>query len=156
MIILGLDPGIGRTGWGVIEKKGSELAAVGYGCIESAANSPTEIRLSYLFSELNKILSRNKPAIAGIETLIFNTNAKTVMAVGQARGVLVLGLALAGLKIREFSPLQVKQAVAGYGRAEKIQVRKMVMALLHLKKAPKPDDASDALAVAITTAVTMR
>jgi len=156
MIILGLDPGVARTGWGVIEKIGQKLKVVEFGCIESAANSAAVDRLKYLFHELNKIVSRNKPEIAGVETLIFNTNAKTVMAVGQARGVLLLALAQSGVIIREFSPLQVKQAVAGYGRAEKIQVQKMVMTLLHLNKLPKPDDAADALAVAICTAVIIR
>ena len=156
MIILGLDPGVARTGWGVIEKIGQKLKVVEFGCIESAANSAAVDRFKYLFHELNKIVSRNKPEIAGVETLIFNTNAKTVMAVGQARGVLLLALAQSGVIIREFSPLQVKQAVAGYGRAEKIQVQKMVMTLLHLNKLPKPDDAADALAVAICTAVIIR
>lgn len=156
MIILGLDPGIGRTGWGVIKKSGNKLDMVDYGCIQSPPNFPIEKRLFHLFSQLNKILSSNKPALAGVETLIFNTNAKTAMRVGEAKGVLLMALAKAGVKIKEFTPLQVKQAVAGYGRAQKSQVQKMVMVLLHLNKAPKPDDAADALAAAITTAVTMR
>ncbi len=156
MIILGIDPGIGRTGWGVIKKNGSKLEAVAYGCIETAVNSPAAERLEYLFGELNRVVSSYKPSVAGIESLIFNTNAKTAMAVGQARGVLLLALVKAGVEIREFTPLQVKQAVTGYGRAEKLQVQKMVKTLLHLEKVPKPDDAADALAVAICTAVTIR
>lgn len=156
MIILGIDPGIARTGWGVVKKTGIKLEAIAYGCIQSAANSQVEKRIIHLFSELNKIVSRNKPSVAGIETLIFNTNVKTAMRVGEARGVLLLALAKSGVEIREFTPLQVKQAVAGYGRAEKAQVQKMVMALLHLNKVPRPDDAADALAVAITAATSRK
>lgn len=153
MTILGIDPGIGRTGWGVIEKKSAKITLVDFGCVETTPNSLSAERLSILFESVNKIIDKYQPDKAGVETLIFNTNTKTAMAVGQARGVIILALALKKIDVQEFTPLQVKQAVSGYGRAEKFQVQKMVKALLNLKEIPKPDDAADALAVALTTSV---
>lgn len=150
MIILGIDPGIGRTGWGVVEKKnGNSYRCVSYGCIETSKNGKIEDRLSTLASELKKIIKKYKPEIAAIEKLFFNTNVTTAIEVGEARGVVILTLQLAKVEQRSFTPLQVKQAIAGYGRADKIQVQKMVKTLFHLSEIPKPDDAADALAIAL-------
>lgn len=122
---------------------------VDYGCIETPAKTATESRLLVLHKELTKIIKKYKPDKAAVEKLFFNTNVTTAIEVGQARGVVILTLQLANVEQRSFTPLQVKQAVTGYGRADKIQVQKMVKALLHLDKVPKPDDAADALAIAL-------
>lgn len=150
MVILGIDPGLGRTGWGVIKKEKNNISAVDYGCIETPAGLTPSERILDLFRRLNKILSITKPELAGVETLFFNTNLKTAISVGEAKGVILLSLSQKGIPIREFTPLQVKQAVTGYGRAEKSQIQKMVKTLLKLDGIPQPDDAADALAVAIT------
>ncbi len=155
MVILGIDPGVARTGWGVVSKDSGKLKMLGYGCVSTGSSLEAPVRLLFIFREINRIIEDYKPDIAGLEKLFFNTNVMTAMGVGEARGVVMLALARVGVKIEEFTPLQVKQAVAGYGRAEKIQVQKMVMALLHLTKVPKPDDAADALAVAICAAATI-
>lgn len=154
MILLGIDPGIGRTGWGVINKNGAKTSLIAYGCIETKAHSPLESRLPILFDELTAIISTHKPDSAALETLFFNTNAKTAMIVGQARGVAVLALARAHITQTEFTPLQVKQAVTGYGAAPKQQVQQMVKTLLNLDTIPQPDDAADALAVALALSAT--
>lgn len=150
MIILGIDPGIGRTGWGVVEKRaGNSYRCISYGCIETSKNEKIENRLLTLASELKKIIKKYKPEMAAIEKIFFNTNVTTAIEVGEARGVVILTLCFGGVEYKSFTPLQVKQGVAGYGRADKIQVQKMVKALLHLNKVPKPDDAADALAIAL-------
>jgi crossover junction endodeoxyribonuclease RuvC len=154
--ILGIDPGYGRTGWGVVECEGSEFIHVAHGCIETGANDPFIDRLSELHQELHKIIKKYNPHCAGVEELFFFKNAKTAMKVGQARGVILLTLFQAGIKIHEFTPLQVKQSVVGYGRAEKQQIEKMVQLTLKMKEKPKPDDAADALAVAITCGATLK
>lgn len=156
MIIIGIDPGFARTGWGIIDKQDGRLKMLGYGCLETDPGLSAAVRLLFIFREINRLIDEYKPDIAGLEKLFFNTNVMTAMGVGEARGTVMTALARMGIKIEEFTPLQVKQAVTGYGRAEKKQMQKMVKALLHLNKVPKPDDAADALAVAITTAVTMR
>jgi crossover junction endodeoxyribonuclease RuvC len=151
VIILGIDPGIARTGWGVLSRgSGGILTLVGYGCLETDPGLEASVRLLFIFREINRLIDEYRPDLAGVEKLFFNTNALTAMEVGEAKGVAMLALARVGVKIEEFTPLQIKQAVAGYGRAEKTQVQKMVKTLLHLTKVPKPDDAADALAVAIT------
>ncbi len=152
MRILGIDPGIGRTGWGVIEIQNSELRIMNYGCIETFLKKSFAERLAELYKDINDIITKNKPDTLAIEELFFNTNAKTALVVGQARGVVLLAAAQQGLSIAVYTPLQVKIAVAGYGRAEKKQVEKMVMTLLSLTKKPKYDDTSDALAIALTHA----
>lgn len=156
MIILGIDPGVARTGWGVIDKQDGRVTMLGYGCLETDSGLAAATRLLLIFREINRLIDEYKPDIAGLEKLFFNTNVMTAMGVGEARGVVMAALARMGIPVEEFTPLQVKQAVAGYGRAEKKQMQRMVKTLLHLKKVPKPDDAADALAVAITVAVTMR
>jgi crossover junction endodeoxyribonuclease RuvC len=146
--ILGIDPGFARTGWGIIDA-GSRIEVVDYGCIETHKTMDYSDRLICLSKELNKIIKRHKPELAGVEQLFFYKNVKTGIQVGEARGIIILTLAQSKLPIAEFTPLQIKQAVAGYGNADKGQVQRMVKTLLILKSIPKPDDAADALAVAI-------
>jgi len=149
VIILGIDPGFARMGWGVISKTGAKFSLIDYGCLETSAEASLSDRLEMIFDGISKVIKKHKPDLAGIETLFFNTNAKTAVKVGEARGVVLLALKKSGVKVIDITPLQVKQAVAGYGRAEKAQVQKMVKALLNLKEIPRPDDAADALAVAL-------
>lgn len=152
MRILGIDPGIGRTGWGIIESQNSNLKAQIYGCIETDKDMPMEQRLQVLYEEISRIITEEKPNSLAIEDLFFNTNAKTALVVGQARGVVLLVAAQHNLSVGVYTPLQVKIAVTGYGRAEKGQVGQMVKTILKLSSIPKPDDTSDALAIAITHA----
>ena len=150
MKILGIDPGYGRTGWGVIELVRREPQFVACGCISTPSTMKFPDRLIELHRQLEVVIKKYQPAQAALEKLFFFKNAKTAMDVGQARGVILLTLHQGGLPVYEVTPLQVKQAVAGYGRADKDQVGKMVKLLLHLKTVPKPDDVTDALAVALT------
>ena len=150
MRILGIDPGIGKCGWGVIEVQGSKFKALGHGCIETSPKKELPQRLSEVYKEIERIIKSNSPDCLSIEELFFNTNAKTAFSVGQARGVILLAAAQKNLPIFIYTPLQVKMAITGYGRAEKSQMGKMVKAILLLKDIPKPDDTSDALAVALT------
>lgn len=155
MIILGIDPGTATTGIGLIEYKKSnrqQLDCLYYGIIATPANVPLENRLEMLYNDLTKIIKKYKPTILAVESLYFFKNAKTVMAVSQARGIALLLAAQKKLPIFEFTPLQAKIAVTGYGRASKQQVQKMIKNLLSLEKLPKPDDAADALALAICCA----
>ncbi len=154
--IIGIDPGFGRTGWGVIEKAGNDWRAVDWGCIETVSSKPFIERLVELSQELRKIIKKFQPTRAAVEDLFFAANAKTAMQVGEARGVIILTLVEAGLPVDEFTPLQVKQAMTGYGRAEKFQVQKMAQMLLNIKKKIMPDDAADALAVALTSGATLK
>jgi crossover junction endodeoxyribonuclease RuvC len=152
MIVLGIDPGIGRCGWGVISIEKSKLKVIGFGCIETSVKQNTEKRLVEIYKQIQDLIKKYKPDEFSIEELFFNTNAKTAFVVGQARGVILLAAAQENLNIGIYTPLQVKIALTGYGRAEKSQVGKMVKAILNLKEIPKPDDTTDALAVAITHA----
>jgi len=152
MRILGIDPGIGKCGWGVVEAQGSKLGVQGYGCIETSPKKEIPLRLKEIYEEISKIIKTYKPDALAIEELFFNTNAKTAFVVGQARGVILLAAAQNNLSISIYTPLQVKMALTGYGHAEKNQVGKMVKALLVLKDVPKPDDTADALAIALTHA----
>ncbi|MCX5776493.1 MAG: crossover junction endodeoxyribonuclease RuvC [Candidatus Firestonebacteria bacterium] len=150
MKILGIDPGIATTGYGLIENKGSNLCLVDYGCIITAPKIPVAERLNKIFNELSRLIKKQKPDEVAIEELFFAKNVKTAMMVSQARGVIVLSCMRSGMKtINEYTPLEVKMALVGYGRAEKHQVQKMVTTLLSLKEMPKPDDAADALAIAV-------
>lgn len=153
MTILGIDPGTAAMGYGLI-KKDKKLNAITYGCIKTSADLSTPERLNKLYQELNLLIRKYKPDIVAVEDIFFFKNLKTVIKVSQARGVILLTAAKKKIKIMEFTPLQVKQAVACYGRADKVQVQKMVKTLLGLKYIPKPDDAADALAVAICCANT--
>jgi len=152
MKILGIDPGIGRTGWGTVDVEGGKLKAGDYGCIETEAKTSVEKRLHILHGRISRIITEEKPNVIAIEELFFNTNAKTALIVGQARGVLLLSAAEKNLPVAAYTPLQVKMALTGYGRAEKNQVGQMVKMILKLKSVPKPDDTADALAIAITHA----
>ena len=147
--ILGVDPGIADTGWGVIKVEGSRLICLDYGSIKTSSKIGLADRLEILNYELDKIIKKFKPSLVGVEQLFFCKNVKTALTVGHARGVILLTAKQNNVKLCEFTPLQVKQAVSTYGKAEKIQVQKMVKLLLNLKDIPKPDDAADALAVAI-------
>ncbi|HUD44328.1 MAG TPA: crossover junction endodeoxyribonuclease RuvC [Patescibacteria group bacterium] len=152
MRIVGIDPGIGRTGWGTIETQGSSLKPLSYGCFETEPNSPLVQRLTLIYEWLEKLLEEEKPDELAIEDLFFNTNAKTALIVGQARGVVLLTAGLKHIPVSVYTPLQVKMALTGYGRAQKPQVGQMVKTLLKLSTIPKPDDTADALAIALTHA----
>ena len=149
MIILGIDPGTATTGFGIIESQKNKLKVLGFGCIETDKNLDMPERLNLIAKELKNIIKKYKPQIMAVEELFFFKNSKTVITVGQARGVILFVGKDQGLKICEYTPLQVKQAVVGYGRAEKRQVQQMVKSILGLDEVPKPDDAADALAVAV-------
>lgn len=149
MVILGIDPGIAIVGYGVIEYKGSKLKMLEYGCITTASTSRVADRLSVIYKELTGIIDQYKPDDVAIEELFFNKNVKTAITVGQARGVEILACKHKGLELYEYTPLQIKQAIVGYGRAEKKQIQETVKMILNLDSLPKPDDAADALAVAI-------
>ena len=149
MIILGIDPGIAIVGWGVLEYSGSKFKVIDYGSIQTPSTMSTEDRLCAIYDALGDIIDKYKPTEMAIEELFWNTNQKTGIRVSEARGVVLLSARKHGLEIAEYTPLQVKQAVVGYGRAEKKQVISMVTMLLNLPKPPKPDDTADALAIAI-------
>lgn len=149
MIILGIDPGYAIVGIGVIEYKGNKFRPLEYDAITTKAHTPTSLRLKTIYDEINVFLDKYSPDAIAIEELFFNNNAKTAIAVAQARGVLVVAATNKGIPIYEYTPLQIKQAVTGYGRADKNQIQQMVKMLLNLNAIPKPDDAADALAVAI-------
>ena len=148
-IILGLDPGIADTGYGVISCDKGKFLCLAYGSIKTKVQNSLSERLETLDKELEKIIEKYQPELVAVEHLFFNKNVKTALIVGQARGVLLLRIKKSGLKILEFTPGQVKQSVAAYGRASKKQVQKMVKIILGLKTLPEPDDAADALALAI-------
>ena len=157
MTILGIDPGTATTGFGVIKKKQiknkslNEFEIVQFGVISTPKTDTPEARLKTLFEDLSSIIKKHKPQHIGIEKLFFATNQKTAIAVAQARGVIVLAAALHNIPIIEFTPLQVKNILCGYGKAEKRQVQAMVQQTFKLKQLPKPDDAADALAIALCT-----
>lgn len=152
MKILGIDPGIGRTGWGIVETKGATYSALQYGCIETTINGILEERLLVLYENLQKIVKTYQPEAVAVEDLFFQNNAKTAMAVGQARGVVLLLAAQHGLSVTSYKPSEVKIATTGYGKAEKAQVGQMIKTILKLPSVPKPDDTADALAIALTHA----
>lgn len=156
MIILGIDPGIAIVGWGVVEYSGigTKLRPIACGAITTGSSEKTENRILYVHRELSAIIERYHPDCASIEELFFNTNQKTGIIVAEARGVLLLACRQADLSIYEYTPLQIKQAVVGYGRADKHQMIEMVTMLLGLAEPPKPDDTADALAAAICHAHT--
>ena len=149
MIILGIDPGLAIVGWGVIDFSGNKFRTLNYGSIQTPAGMPTEERLVAIYNELQAIINKYKPEVMAVEELFWNTNQTTGIRVSQARGVILLCATQNNVKIAEYTPLQVKQAVVGYGRAEKKQVITMVTMLLGLSAPPKPDDTADALAIAI-------
>lgn len=153
--ILGIDPGFGRVGFGVIEKKGGDWAHVVHGLIETSPKKTFVDRIVEIHEELQKLIQEFRPQRAAIEELFFAKNVTTAIQVAQARGAILLTLVEAGISVDEFTPLQVKQALTGYGRAEKGQIQKMVIMSLHLKEKKLQDDAADALAIALTGAMSL-
>jgi crossover junction endodeoxyribonuclease RuvC len=150
MVVIGIDPGTATTGYGLIrENPDGSLALVEYGAIQTPAEMSMPKRLLVLHKQLRQILLLHRPESGAVEKLFFHRNVTTAISVGQGRGVVLLALAEAGVEVAEYTPLQVKQAVAGYGGADKNQIQQMVRALLDLDQVPSPDDAADALAVAI-------
>ena len=156
MIIFGIDPGVARTGFGVISKiPGSksknqkEIKCLGYGLIETNPGSPATERLKKINNELNKLIKKYKPKVLIVENIYFFKNSKTAMSVSEAKGVILLTAAKKKIPVYEFSPPQVKMTICGYGRATKQQIQRMVKEILNLAKIPKPDDAADALAIAL-------
>lgn len=148
--ILGLDPGIGRTGYAIVYKENNVMIPETYGCIETSSKELLEVRLKKLHVSLTKIIKKHKPSIMVLERLFFNNNQKTAMVVGQAQGVMLLCAAENNLSVDFLTPLQIKQTLTGYGAADKKQVLKMVMMILELKTAPKLDDTVDAIACALS------
>lgn len=149
MRILGIDPGTATTGYGVIDFKNGRPFAEDFGCILTSKTDSPSYRLNNLYQSMLQLLDSAKPDVVAIEKLYFNTNVTTAIGVGQARGVILLAIEQHNLPVSEYTPLQVKSAVCGYGMAKKPQVQQMIQVLLKLKSAPKPDDAADALAIAL-------
>lgn len=147
--IIGIDPGIADTGYGVIKEENGKLLVLEYGSIRTPAKTALPERLNALRKKLSALLEKYNPELAVVEQLFFCTNVKTALTVGQARGVIIVSLAEQKIKIIELTPLQVKQGLTGYGKADKKQMQQMVKAVLDLKEIPKPDDAADALAMAV-------
>ncbi len=156
MVILGVDPGLANTGWGVIQQDGSTMCCLGYGCITTTASEELPQRLARIHAELVDVIERFGVEACGLESVFFGSNARSAFATGQARGVAILALAERGISLGEYSPAEIKGAIVGVGRADKRQVSYMVRALLALHAEPQPDHAADALAVAICHAHTVR
>lgn len=149
MIVLGVDPGLAITGWGVVKESNKKLITLGYGSIKTEKGLSYPQRLKIIYNELTQVIMQYNPRIVAVEELFFNKNVKTALRVAEARGVAILAAMNAGRIIAEYTPLQVKQALVGYGRASKFQIQKMVQVVLRLEKVPSPDDTADALAVAV-------
>jgi crossover junction endodeoxyribonuclease RuvC len=149
VLVLGVDPGTAITGYGLVREQQGDLDMVAYGTVTTPAGHPLPQRLHTIYHELGDLIVRYRPDAMAVEELFFARNAKTAMLVGHARGVVLLAGVEASLPLSEYTPMQVKQAVTGYGNADKHQVQEMVRLLLHLAHPPQPDDAADALAVAI-------
>ena len=149
MRIIGIDPGTAICGYSVLDYIGNKFTLLDYGVVTTPANSDLEKRLYTIYQELKELIEKHQPQFLAVEDLFFNTNAKTALSVGHARGVILLLGAMMGLEVFSYTPLQVKQSVVGYGRAEKKQIQEMVKLILNMEKIPKPDDAADAIAVAI-------
>jgi crossover junction endodeoxyribonuclease RuvC len=156
MVILGIDPGTAIVGWAIVNQVAYRVKLVAYGAITTPAGMPIDERLLIIHQELKKIIIKEKPDAVSIEDLFFATNAKTAIAVGQARGVILLTARLAKVPAVAYSPLAVKRAVTGDGKADKGQVQRMIKAIFSLKEVPKPDDAADAAAIALTHAYSYR
>ncbi|SFJ41211.1 crossover junction endodeoxyribonuclease RuvC [Thermoflavimicrobium dichotomicum] len=152
MRIMGIDPGIAIVGFAILDQQGNVLKPIEYGSIQTESKLSTATRLKQIYDALTHLFKEFQPDVMAIEKLFFNRNVTTAFTVGQARGVIMLAAEEAGVEISEYTPLQVKMAVVGYGQAEKRQVQEMVKALLALPRIPKPDDVADALAIAICEA----
>jgi crossover junction endodeoxyribonuclease RuvC len=149
MLVLGVDPGTATTGYGLVRESGGDLGLLECGAITTAAGQPLSERLAVIYEQLSRLVAAHRPDALAVEQLYFSRNVRTALAVGQARGSVLLVAAHAGLPVHEYTPLQVKQAVVGYGRADKMQVQEMVRLVLRLEAVPQPDDAADAVAVAV-------
>lgn len=156
MRILGIDPGIAIVGFGVLDYEGNKFSVVDYGAVTTKAGEKLSDRLRNIYEDINVLIEKYRPDAFAIEELFFNTNVKTAISVAHGRGVIVLAASSQGLPVYEYTPLQVKQAVCGYGRADKPQIQRMVKSLLNLNAVPKPDDVADALAIAICHAHTAK
>lgn len=156
MRILGIDPGIAIVGYGVIDKEGNRYKTIAYDAVTTRAHTPLEQRLEKVYTGINEIIKMYKPDAMSIEELFFNNNAKTALTVGQARGVIILAAVQNNIPVYEYTPLQVKQALTGYGRASKSQIQQMMKSMLALTEIPKPDDVADALAIAVCHGNSMR
>lgn len=152
MIVLGIDPGTAALGYGIVERNGGTLRAVDHGCLETSPDLALPERLLAIHSLVDDLLSLHEPAVVAVERLFFSRNAQTAMAVGHARGIVLLAAAQHGRPVREATPNEVKSAIAGYGAADKQQVQRMVQLVLGMAELPRPDDAADALAVAVCIA----
>ena len=150
MLILGIDPGIERCGWGLVEETGGKVKAIFYDCFFTSKEVSTSERLKNLSDQLNDLLNKYHPDIVAMEDLFFGTNAKTAIVVGQARGVVMLSVENFGIPLVSYPPLEIKMSITGYGRADKNQIGQMVKNIFKLREVPKPDDTTDALAVALT------
>jgi len=149
MRVLGVDPGSIKSGYGILDQRAAELIVLEYGVIRTTSDLPFAQRLLQISVRLQALITQFQPQVLAVEDLFFAKNVKSALKLGHARGVILVTAAQAGLEIAEYTPLEVKQAVVGYGRADKVQVQQMVKVLLHLKEIPTPDDAADALAIAI-------
>lgn len=149
MLVLGIDPGTATTGYGLVKYEAGRHTMIDYGTISTKANMEMALRLCKINEELDNLLTRYSPDVVAVEQLYYQKNSKTVITVAQGRGVVLMTAASRGIEVAEYTPLQVKQSVVGYGQADKNQVQFMVQKILHLDKPPKPDDAADALAIAI-------
>ena len=156
MRVLGLDPGLAIMGYGFVDGNGQQLHPLAYGVVRTPAHTPIAERLVRLHDELSQLLAQYRPDVAAVEKLFFDNNARTAMKVGEARGVLLLTLAQAGVPVAEYTPMQIKQAITGYGGADKRQIQQMIALLLDLASVPTPDDAADALAVSVCHHHSMR
>jgi crossover junction endodeoxyribonuclease RuvC len=150
--IIGVDPGLASSGWGIIDADGPRLRYVAHGCVETTAGRPRAERLFFIYREFKKVLDEYGPGESGIETLYFARNVSSAMAVAEARGVLCMALAERGVPVREFTPNAIKQAAVGFGGAEKAQVQEMIRVILGLREVPRPDHAADALGAALCAA----
>ncbi|HOQ08049.1 MAG TPA: crossover junction endodeoxyribonuclease RuvC [Clostridiales bacterium] len=149
MVIMGIDPGFAITGYGIVKYEGNRFSPIRYGVVLTDAGEPFAQRLLKLDSEISAIIEMYRPDAVAVEELFFNKNIKTAITAAHGRGISLAAAARCGVGVFEYTPLQVKQAVVGYGRADKVQVQQMVKAILNLPEIPKPDDAADALAIAI-------
>lgn len=156
MIIMGIDPGFAITGYGILSYRGNKFSVIYYGAITTYASMKLPERLLILSQKLEELIEKYKPEAISVEELFFNKNIKTALTVGHGRGVAILSAAKSGIPVYEYTPLQVKQAVVGYGRAEKLQMQQMIKIILNLPEIPKPDDVADALAVAVCHAHSFR
>lgn len=150
MIVLGIDPGFGKVGWGIVRNEKGKQTIIDYGCLETNPKSALEERLADIYKNISSLIDKYKPTEVAIEDLFFGNNVTTALSVGQARGVIMLSAYKKGIPISFYKPAEVKMAVAGYGQSTKPQIQYMVKTILKMEKIPKPDDAADALAIALT------